>query len=301
LTEPVIVQIPRSIKSATAALNGIDSLLTAKGWERAAIVYAFTYDTGGGRPKSDGNPSLLTITEFSKLGIAGLSHRETVATYRKFWKDYADQPDIKPGSKVTLPTIKFPPTDERGSTRWASEDGAENVLKGMVEKHGAEKVADLLPREAAPIISKALDERDEAIAAADLEAHLGREPKPSEVDSAVRSARGRAVKTGSTVAEETPRAAEFTAGMTKASERDKDARRVMLSGLALEVDDLLDKAYKRLLDALALSRDVSFTGDAQVVLSDTLAKVRGLIGLMEMAVNGTAEVDWDAELAALTE
>jgi hypothetical protein len=89
--------------------------------------------------------------------------------------------------------------------------------------------------------------------------------------------------------------------MTKASERDKDARRAMLSGLALEVDDLLDKAYKRLLDALALSRDVSFTGDAQVVLSDTLAKVRGLIGLMEMAVNGTAEVDWDAELAALTE
>ena len=39
-------------------------------WERAAIVYAFTYDTGGGRPKSDGIPSLLTIKDFAAEGIA---------------------------------------------------------------------------------------------------------------------------------------------------------------------------------------------------------------------------------------
>ena len=36
------VRLPRAIGAAQKALTGIEGLVTAKEWERAAIVYAFT-------------------------------------------------------------------------------------------------------------------------------------------------------------------------------------------------------------------------------------------------------------------
>jgi hypothetical protein len=48
-----MVQIPTSIDGAIDALNGIEELLTAREWERAAIVYAFTREDGHGRVRGD--------------------------------------------------------------------------------------------------------------------------------------------------------------------------------------------------------------------------------------------------------
>lgn len=100
------VAIPATIEEATASLNGIGGLLTAKEWERAAIVYAFTEDQQG--KHFDGNPSRLSITEFAKLGITGLTTREAVARYRNTWIEYGVL-GIKPGDVTDLPDADWPP------------------------------------------------------------------------------------------------------------------------------------------------------------------------------------------------
>ena len=87
--------------------------------ERAAIVYAFTYDTGGGRPKS-GEKSSLTISDFADLGLAGLTSRDTVRDYRPMWAEHGD-PDVGPGSRVTIPVIDFPPQGKNLGSRMPAD------------------------------------------------------------------------------------------------------------------------------------------------------------------------------------
>lgn len=107
------VTIPRSMRAATDRLATLDGLATATGWERAAIVYAFT-EPQPGRRNLSGHPARLTLAEFAGLGIAGLSNKDTVAHYRRCWTaamEAGEATDVVPGSKVTLPTSTFPPRD----------------------------------------------------------------------------------------------------------------------------------------------------------------------------------------------
>jgi hypothetical protein len=101
------INIPASIEDAKTGLTGLDRLLQAKQWERAAIVYAFTSNDGRGRPTgNDGNPT-FTMAAFAALGITGLKTREAVASYRKAWEDGGTSKDIKPGDAVVLPDLKW--------------------------------------------------------------------------------------------------------------------------------------------------------------------------------------------------
>ena len=59
----VQVHIPATIEEAKANLDGLGKLLTAKEWERAAIVYAFSAN----RPTSAIADVKLSFTAFSKL------------------------------------------------------------------------------------------------------------------------------------------------------------------------------------------------------------------------------------------
>jgi hypothetical protein len=138
------VAIPATIEDAVGALTGIDALLTAKGWERAAIVYAFTYE-GRGHFASDGNPSdgRVTITDFAKLGIAGLTTRETVALYRDAWLEKGD-PNIGAGDTVTLPDSKFPPREDTNFGSRVSPAKAKETVEGWTPEAKAEAVKTLL-------------------------------------------------------------------------------------------------------------------------------------------------------------
>jgi hypothetical protein len=127
------VAIPATIEDAVGALNGIDALLTAKGWERAAIVYAFTYD---GRDSVEVK-NRLSVGEFLKLKIAGLSSSRTVALYRSAWAEHGD-PNIKPGDTVTLPTEDFPPRDDTNfGSRVSPEKAAATVGEWSPEAKAA--------------------------------------------------------------------------------------------------------------------------------------------------------------------
>jgi hypothetical protein len=102
------VKIPATAGDAIHSLNGIDALLVAKHWERAAIVYAFTHNNGRGRPPKNAETGLYSISDFARLGIMGMSETQ-VGAYRKAWESaMADgAADVKPGDVITLPTLPW--------------------------------------------------------------------------------------------------------------------------------------------------------------------------------------------------
>lgn len=87
---------------AVSELTSIGRLVTAGEWERAAIIWAFTYDTGGGRPsKSAQKSTLLTVSEFAEMGLVGLRSRNSIIRYRTIWREAMESGltiDVKPDS-----------------------------------------------------------------------------------------------------------------------------------------------------------------------------------------------------------
>ena len=116
--ERTTIYIPETIDEAMASLGGIERLLTAKGWERAAIVYAFTGAPGrGGPPERKQNIErsfALTCDEFAALRIAGLRSDVTVREYRRAWSGAIDKgwaQQVKPGDMAELPDEDYPRAD----------------------------------------------------------------------------------------------------------------------------------------------------------------------------------------------
>lgn len=75
-------------------------MVTASEWKRAAIVRAFV-QKGNGRPRNDESVKSLTLSDFAKLGIVGLSSRPTVQRYYDTWPD--SLPDPEPGNLAGIP------------------------------------------------------------------------------------------------------------------------------------------------------------------------------------------------------
>lgn len=130
-------KIPASIEDATELLNGLGALLTAKQWERAAIVYAFTRDG----EDADSNPKRrseittpLLPREFAKLGITGLASDQTVRAYRKAWQGAINAEEAKasrPGHQCRLPDIPWPPMGHStgAKTRFSKDATPEDKAK----------------------------------------------------------------------------------------------------------------------------------------------------------------------------
>ena len=108
---PGEVSVPESIEDAASLLHRVGGLMGAGHWGTAAIVWAYTYDTGGGRPNKSGEKSpLLTIEDFAALKIRGLSTRNSVRKYRNRWQQAIDEGLAKPaqpGERASLPDIEF--------------------------------------------------------------------------------------------------------------------------------------------------------------------------------------------------
>ncbi len=109
------IRIPESIEKATGRLAALDGIATATGWERAAIIYTFTYE-GTNRWDSGREVDRYTISAFAKLGITGLKSKDTVIHYRHCWEDAmpaGEATDIQPGERVALPDTRFPSGEPR--------------------------------------------------------------------------------------------------------------------------------------------------------------------------------------------
>jgi hypothetical protein len=128
-------KIPTTIQEAIKRLDRLGQLATAIEWERAAIVYAFTYEgeKGGlGAQGSRKNEASLrhTINDFAELGIHGLRTATTVRKYRSAWKEHGAL-DLKPGSEVELPDV---PWEFRDSDAEKPDEPKPNG-RGRTSKH----------------------------------------------------------------------------------------------------------------------------------------------------------------------
>jgi hypothetical protein len=100
------VEIPQDIDSASRRLNGIDALLTASKWERAAIVFAFTGDDTPGPKVVRGESTAISCREFAARGITGLRSDATVRRYRRAWQWAVNARyalPVTPGATAELP------------------------------------------------------------------------------------------------------------------------------------------------------------------------------------------------------
>ena len=93
---------------ASAQLVHLESLVTAKEWTRAAIVYAFTEpDRGNGGRREAPRSGSLSLKAFAALGIAGLRSDTTVGKYHAAWQhaiDVGKANRVEPGDRVTEPS-----------------------------------------------------------------------------------------------------------------------------------------------------------------------------------------------------
>lgn len=177
------VTIPATIEEVVGRLNGLDQLLTAKRWERAAIVFAFTRndDKGGGAPgvrehRSNSRP-VLGIKEFARLDIAGLTTFDTVARYRNAWAS-TGRPSA-PGTEVDLDGLPaWPPDLANGG--WAVKDpGRRDAIREQAELDGvgASKALDVASNPKAMAAAIKADPKVAAAARDALDTAYAAQPK----------------------------------------------------------------------------------------------------------------------------
>lgn len=126
-----------------------------------------------------------------------------------------------------------------------------------------------------------------------------RQDRPVEVRRVREMARERAEAKGTTVEEETRRAADLIVRSEKAAEREKKDKRTRLGLRFVELEEILQRMRREGVKAVNLAADVEWGDEERELLSATLANVKSLIELASLALVGAADVDWDAELAEL--
>jgi hypothetical protein len=143
------ITVPRTF-TVPHTIEGIAGLLTARKWERAAIVYAWTYPLDElGTSKTTG---CYTVKAFVNLELAGLRSDRTVTNYRNAWQaaiDAGKAEPIAPGVSIMLPDMEFPPGHnptwgkdvDEWDEEYESEAEAEGVKKDSAKRVGANKAA----------------------------------------------------------------------------------------------------------------------------------------------------------------
>jgi hypothetical protein len=148
------IKIPATVEEAVSELSGIDALLTAKGWERAAIVAAFVRlgQSGDNRFTVGANTGPYESPKsFAALGIAGLKSKDTVQSYVQRWLEASQGVYPEPGANVTLPLVEYPASKSAAASTntpakvvaslTADADKMTDVIKQAADKLGAEALA----------------------------------------------------------------------------------------------------------------------------------------------------------------
>lgn len=123
--------------------------------------------------------------------------------------------------------------------------------------------------------------------------------RPTETRRVRDMARERAERHGTTVEEEAPKVANFIVRSERAERQQRDERRERMGLRFVEMEGKLAKAKSALLDALNVARDVEWEEEHRQLLEQALQSVKSLLALVDLALTGAADVDWDAELSGL--
>lgn len=128
-----------------------------------------------------------------------------------------------------------------------------------------------------------------------------RKARPDEVRRVREMARDRAEINETTVEEEAPKVAEFIVRAEQADRKRTEDRKEKLGLRFVEMEGHLAAAKRKLTDALNLAHAVPWGDEERELLRDSVANIQALLALIDTALGGTADVDWDAELAKLAE
>lgn len=140
----------------------------------------------------------------------------------------------------------------------------------------------------------------EAVAKArGLQPKTVRMDRPVEIKRVREMARDRAEQHGTTVEEETRKAAQMIVRSEQAAEKEKNSRRKRLGLRFIELEEILQKMRREGVKAVNLAADIDWGDEERELLSATVTNVRSLIELVDLALVGAADIDWDAELAEL--
>lgn len=146
------MNIPKNIKAAGAKLLKLDGIVTASEWERAAIVYAFTYmhEHGGDRSKVN-NDLGMSFAEFAIMGFVGLKSKNTVQKFYENWQAAVDAGEalpVGPGDPFVKPDLDYPIVERTAQQAGASVPRTSTALKEskfVAEVVEEMEVSDLIP------------------------------------------------------------------------------------------------------------------------------------------------------------
>jgi hypothetical protein len=103
--------LPASKQGATERLGELGPLMTALGWERAALVFALTQPgRSGRRSQQSGINPRLSFSRFAALKVHGLTTHHSVARYWRSWQRAVDAgiaKEVTLGDEVDLPDVDF--------------------------------------------------------------------------------------------------------------------------------------------------------------------------------------------------
>src|SRR5690606_34839865 len=127
--------IPSTLDEVKEHLNGLGKLVTAKEWERAAIVWAWTERKGQGARTDLSNSGKVGFSEFARYGIHGLSKYDSVAYYHDRWQaivdKYGDEYAVRPGDEI--PAVADPWREERSRDEGGGESTSNSAPQPSVE------------------------------------------------------------------------------------------------------------------------------------------------------------------------
>jgi hypothetical protein len=258
-------------------IEGVKTLLTARKWDKAAIVWSFVKPQQGSRTSSK-NRGSYTFAGFADLGIAGLSNWLTVRAYWQRWQDAIDSGDaqpVAPGDEIVAPDLDWPPT---GHSHGVDEGMREDATDEEKIK-AAEKLIERLPEDAK---SKIADDI--------FREKYGDPPPPKKKQKEE---------------EEKPLISALTLGCIAFDMNQKAARFARIVWNCPRDDNqLLAPEVRQVRDALdlILLRMESGTGDLDAVLAVLAKRQKPAPGEYEavMAEINRGTSDWDAGLAELT-
>lgn len=110
-------------------------------------------------------------------------------------------------------------------------------------------------------------------------------------------ARQRAEERGTTVEEEAPKVAETIVRHERAQQAEAAEKMEHADIRFVEMEGYLVKAKRELLKALKIAPVVPWDDESKELLTETVANIKALLGLIDTALSGSSGVDWDAEFA----
>lgn len=127
-----------------------------------------------------------------------------------------------------------------------------------------------------------------------------RKTREAEVRRVRDIARERAEKQGTSIEEEAPKIAEQIVKQEQADAQLAEDRKARLGLRFVKVENILAAMYRRGTEALTEMRDIPWEDEHRELLIASLANIKAILNLIDLALTGAADVDWDAELAKLS-